>query len=175
VFTAGLREYSGPDMTRSTRLAILGATLLVLVAGTALGTQALRPQQQRPAAASQEEEPDAPATADELAHAMARLDASGIETTKDELSALAADYGLGGAIRLLAWADATGMSLEELRAMRDDGAGWGQMAKDLPGAPNPGIGTIMGQSGEHGPEQAPGQQKPHDDEGDDEAEESAGE
>jgi hypothetical protein len=159
-------------MTRSTRLAILSGTLLVLVAGTALGTQVLRPAKQGPATASQEE-PDAPPTADELAHAVDRLAASGIDATAEELSALAADYGLGGAIRLLAWADATGMSVDELRALRDDGAGWGQMAKDLPGDVNPGIGTIMGNGGGHGPGDAPGQQKAHT-EGD-EAEESAGE
>jgi hypothetical protein len=161
-------------MTRSTRLAILGGTLLVLVAGTALGTQALHPGRQGPLTASQEE-PDAPPTADELAHAVDRLAASDIEVTSDELSALAADYGLGGAIRLLAWAKATGMSVDKLRALRDDGAGWGQMARDLPGDVNPGIGTIMGQGGEHGPGDAPGQQKSHGDQGDDEAEESAGE
>jgi hypothetical protein len=161
-------------MTRSTRLAILGGTLLVLVAGTALGTQALRPGTQGPLTASQEE-PDATPAADELAHAVERLAASDIDVTSEELSALAADYGMGGAIRLLAWADATGMSLDELRAMRDDGAGWGQIAKDLEVDVNPGIGTIMGQSGDHGPGAAPGQQKAHDDEGDDEAEESTGE
>jgi hypothetical protein len=161
-------------MTRSTRLAILGGTLLVLVAGTALGTQALHPGRQGPLTASQEE-PEAPPTADELAHAVDRLAASDIEVTSDELSALAADYGLGGAIRLLAWADATGMSVDELRALRDDGAGWGQMAKDLPGDINTGIGTIMGHGGEHGPGDAPGQQKSHDGQGEDDAEESAGE
>jgi hypothetical protein len=158
-------------MTRSTRLAILGGTLLVLVAGTALGTQALHPSKQGPLTASQEEEPDAPPTAEDLAHAVDRLDAAGIDS--DQLSALAADYGLGGAVRLLAWAEATGMSVAELRALRDDGAGWGQIAKDLD--VNPGIGTIMGQGGEHGPGDAPGQQKTHDGQGDDEAEESAGE
>lgn len=162
-------------MTRSTRLAILGGTLLVLVAGTALGTQALRPGKQGPLTASQEE-PDAPPTADELAHAVDRLAASDIEVTSEVLSALAADYGLGGAIRLLAWADATGMSVNELRALRDDGAGWGQMAKDLPGDVNPGIGTIMGNGGDHGPEDAPGQQKPKPAGGDDDVpEESPGE
>jgi hypothetical protein len=160
-------------MTRSTRLAILSGTLLVLVAGTALGTQVLRPGTQGPATASQEE-PDAPPTADELAHAVDRLAASGIDATAEELTALAADYGLGGAIRLLAWADATGMSVDELRALRDGGAGWGQMAKDLPGDVNPGIGTIMGNGGGHGPGDAPGQQKAHD-QGDNKAEESAGE
>lgn len=174
VFTAGLLEYSRTHMTRSTRLAILSGTLLVLVAGTALGTQALRPGNQGPATASQEE-PDAPPTADELAHAVDRLAASNIDVTAEDLSGLAAEYGLGGAIRLLAWADATGMSVDELRAMRDDGAGWGRMAQDLPGDVNPGIGTIMGHGGEHGPGDAPGLQKSHDDQGDDEAEESAGE
>jgi hypothetical protein len=160
-------------MTRRTRLAILGGTLLVLVAGTALGTQALHPGKQGPATASREE-PDAPPTADELAHAVDRLAASDIEVSSEELSALAADYGLGGAIRLVAWAKATGMSVDDLRALRDDGAGWGQMARDLPGDVNPGIGTIMGHAGEHGPGDA-GQQKSHDDPGDDAAEESAGE
>jgi len=159
-------------MTRSTRLAILGGTLLVLVAGTALGTQALRPTHQGPATASQEEEPDTPPTADELAHATERLAASGIDATAKELGALAADYGLGGAVRLLAWADATGMSVEELRALRDDGAGWGQMAKDLD--VSPGIGTIMGHGGDHGPEDAAGKQKAHD-QGDDQPEESPAE
>jgi hypothetical protein len=145
-------------MTRSTRLAILGGTLLILVAGTALGTQALRPAKQGPLAASQEE-PDAPPTADELAHAVDRLAASGIDATAEQLSALAANYGLGGAIRLMAWADATGMSVDQLKVLRDGGAGWGQMAKDLPGDVSPGIGSIMGNSRGGGSEGAPGQQK----------------
>jgi hypothetical protein len=172
VFLAGLRGYSVTDMTRSTRLAILSGTLLVLVAGTALGTQVLRPSNQGPLTASQEEKRDAPPTADELAHATERLAASGIDATAEELGALAADYGLGGAIRLLAWADATGMSVEELRALRDDGAGWGQMARDLD--VNPGIGTVMGSGGGHGPEDAPGKQKAHD-QGDDQPEDSPAE
>src|SRR5215211_6382685 len=70
---AGPGEYSVADMTRSTRLAVLGGTLLVLVAGTALGTQALHPGRQGPLTASQEEEPDAPPTAEDLAHAADRL------------------------------------------------------------------------------------------------------
>jgi hypothetical protein len=174
VFTGRTRGVLFAHMTRSTRLAILGGTLLVLVAGTALGTQALRPSRQGPLTASQEE-PDAPPTGDELAHAVDRLAASDIEVSSEELRALAADYGLGGAIRLLAWANVTGMTLDELRALRDDGAGWGQMARDLPGDVNPGIGTIMGHGGDHGPGDAPGLLKSHDDQGGDEAEESAGE
>jgi hypothetical protein len=144
-------------MTRSTRLAILGGTLLVLVAGTALGTQALHPSRQGPLTASQEE-PDAPPTADELAHAMDRLKANGFQATSDQLSALAADYGLGGAVRLLAWAEAKGMSVADLKAVRED-AGWGQIARDL--GLSPGIGSIMGNASGHAPENARGQQKPN--------------
>jgi hypothetical protein len=159
-------------MTRSTRLAILGGTLLILVAGTALGTQVLRPARQGPLTASQEQ-PDAPPTAEDLAHAKDRLAASGIDATDEQLSTLAADYGLGGAIRLLAWANATGMSVDQLKALRDDGAGWGQMARDLD--VSPGIGSIMGNGGGNGPEDAPGQQKPKPAGGDeDEAAESPG-
>ncbi len=93
------------------------------------------------------------------------------------MQSLSADYGLGGAVRLLAWADATGMSLADLRALRDDGAGWGQIAHDL--GVSPGIGSIMGQgagaAGDHGRESAPGQQKPKpDDAHEDEAAESPG-
>ena len=156
-------------MARSQRIAILIGTLLVLVAGSALATQVPRSPRNETVNASQE--PKAPPSAEDLANAVDRLGAAGIETDSDQLQNLSSEYGLGGAVRLLAWADATGMSLADLRAMRDDGAGWGQMAGEL--GVNPGIGSIMGQgadaAAEHGPENAPGQQKPKpagDDEGD---------
>jgi hypothetical protein len=142
-------------MTRPTRLAILGGTLLVLVAGTAIATQSAREHPNGPAAASHE--PEAPPSADEVAHALDRLQASGINATEGELSALAADYGLGGAIRLVAWADASGKSLADLRSMRDGGQGWGQIAHQL--GLHPGIGSIMGKAGEHGRDNAPGRSK----------------
>jgi hypothetical protein len=151
-------------MKRSTRTAILAGSLVVLLAGTALATQAPRPSQPGPAAASQEE--DAPPSAVELQRAADQLEAQGIDTTADQLGDLAATYGLGGAVRLLAWADASGMSVDELTALRDDGAGWGTLARDLD--VSPGIGWIMGNGGGHGREGAPGQQKPKagaDDEG----------
>jgi hypothetical protein len=156
-------------MARSQRIAILIGMLLVLVAGSALATQVPRSTRNETVNASQE--PKAPPSVEDLANAVDRLGAAGIQTDADQLQALSADYGLGGAVRLLAWADATGMSLADLRAMRDDGAGWGQMAGEL--GVSPGIGSIMGQgadaAAEHGPENAPGQQKPKpagDDEGD---------
>lgn len=162
-------------MARSTRIAILLGTLLILVAGSALATQVSRPRGNETLAASQE--PEGPPSAEELAHAADRLHVAGIQATTDELQSLAATYGLGGAVRLLAWADATGMSVAELSAMRDEGAGWGQMAQELD--VDPGIGAIMGQGaealGEHGRSGAPGQQKPKPGAGDeDEAAESPG-
>jgi hypothetical protein len=144
-------------MNRPTRLAIFGGTLLILVSGTALATQMPRSgQPQGPPTAS--DAPEGPPTAEELAHAAERLAAHGIDATAEELGALVPGYGLGGAIRLHAWADETGMSIDDLRALRDAGAGWGQMAKDL--GVHPGLGSIMGNGGGHGRENAPGQQKP---------------
>ena len=57
-------------------------------------------------------------------------------------------------MRVVAWAAESGTSAADITAMRDgDGSpesvmGWGQIAKDL--GLHPGIGSIMGQGGEHG-------------------------
>jgi hypothetical protein len=145
-------------MNRQTRLVIAGSALLLLVAGTALAAQAPRQAERETVVA---DEPETPPTAEELAHAVERLSAHGIEATTEQLSALAADHGLGGAVRLLAWADETGKSVDEIAAMRaGDGdtapMGWGQIAKDL--GVHPGLGSIMGNGGGHGRDTAPGQQ-----------------
>jgi hypothetical protein len=146
-------------MSRSTRLALVVGALLVVGAGSVLASQ--RPQDSRPGLLTASHEPEAPPSAEDVTHAVDRLAAAGIDATSERLQALAADYGLGGAIRLMAWADATGKSLANLQAMRDGGAGWGQIAHDL--GVSPGLGSIMGQgaeaASEHGPENAPGQQK----------------
>jgi hypothetical protein len=158
-------------MQRSTRLATFGGTLLILGAGTVLATQSPHDRPTIPAAASHE--PEAPPSADALSHAVDRLNASGIDATAEQLQALAADYGLGGAIRLLQWADASGKTLDELQAMRDGGKGWGQIAREL--GLNPGIGSVMGQGGGHGSDGAPGvsgKQPDHPGQGDDEGSES---
>lgn len=151
-------------MTRSTRFAILGGTLLILVAGTALASQAPRAGQPGPPASSHE--PEVPPTAEELAHAVERLAAHDIAATSEQLAALSESYGLGGAIRIFAWADAKSMTVEQVRELRDAGTGWGQIAKEL--GVSPGIGSIMGNGGGHGRDTAPGQlkPKPNDDESD---------
>jgi hypothetical protein len=72
---------------------------------------------------------------------------------------LATRYGLGGAVRLLAWSQETAMDVEVIAAKRDGtdtepAMGWGQIAHQL--GVHPGIGSIMG--GGQGRENAPGQQ-----------------
>lgn len=135
-------------MNRTTRLAFGAGVLIVLVAGTALASQMppdnspRSPLAASPGASEAPEAPEAPPTAEELAHAADRLAAHGITASADQLAALAQDYGLGGAVRLFAWSKSTGMTVDELRAMRDAGRGWGVLAREL--GVHPGIGSIMG-------------------------------
>jgi hypothetical protein len=149
-------------MNRRNRFALLAAgVLLVAFAGAALANRLPgTPAAPGHAASSQEPEEsgeaDAPPTAEELAHAADRLAANDIDADAAILADLAGRYGLGGAVRLVAWADETGLSVDELTAMRDDGQGWGQIAHEL--GVHPGIGSIMGNGGGNGREDAPGQQ-----------------
>ena len=62
---------------------------------------------------------------------------------------------MGGAVRILAFADAAGVDPSEIIAMRDDGMGWGQIARALADANpdfdlGPGIGWIMGNGNGNG-------------------------
>lgn len=150
-------------MSRGNRIALLAAAaLLVAVTGAVLATR--QPEAaDKPAQLTQDEE-NAPPTAEELAHAADRLRASKFTVDDAVLSDLATRYGLGGAVRIVAWAadpdDDT--TIETITAMRDgdgtegSGMGWGRIAKDL--GVHPGIGSIMGNGGGHGRANAPGQQ-----------------
>ena len=157
-------------MTRTNRIALLAAlTILVAAAGTALATRAPQAGNQ-PAGNQQDGEEEAAPDAEAIQHAIVRLGESEI-TVPEDFADLAGRYGLGGAVRLSAWASQTGMPVDELAAMRDtggtDGApmGWGRLAKDLREQGfdvRPGIGSIMG--GGRGPgEDPPGQQRNSDD------------
>jgi hypothetical protein len=137
--------------------------LIVIATGGALANRA--PPAQDPSDQSEAEDQGAPPTADELARVVDRLADAGVDTDADTVAALAADHGLGGAVQLLAWSDASGLSVDELAAMRggsEDAApmGWGRIAREL-NADNPdlnlrpGIGKIMG--GGHGRDEAQGQ------------------
>ena len=153
-------------MTRSSRLAVLGAITLVAVAtGSAIATRAPQNDDQPALAAvsqAADEDTDEAPSAEALAHAQDRLEASGVSVDGAQLADLAGRYGLGGAVRVLAWAHESGMTVGDITAMRDgDGTqesamGWGQIAKEL--GVRPGNGAVMGRGAGHGRETAPGQQ-----------------
>lgn len=147
--------------SRANRIAIFGALALVLlVGGTVLATRAPQAPSE-PAQLGQdgeENEVEAPPTAEELAHVADRLTRAEITYTDEQLSDFATRFGVGGAVRLLAWADA-GHDLDSLLTKREvDGMGWGQIAREI--GEHPGIGRIMGNGNGngHGRENAPGQQ-----------------
>lgn len=145
-------------MTRPNRTALLAAlALLVVLAGSALATRA--PQvADEPAQLAASHEAEGELEADDVDGATVareRLLDAGIETDPAEFDALAARYGVGGAVRLYAWADETSMSVDAIAALRDgDGepVGWGRLAKDL--GTHPGIGSIMGRG--NAPHEPPG-------------------
>lgn len=143
-------------VSRMNRIALLLAGVMVVVlAGTALATRS--PVAESPSRV----QADDPEPLDEAAvdHAVERLGASGIETDATIVTELATEHGVGGAVRILAWADELEgtVTADAIADMRADGLGWGQIAKEL--GVHPGIGSIMGNGGGHGRESAPGQQK----------------
>ena len=153
-------------MNRTQRIALAAAAVLLLAAvGSVMANRApaARDVPAVPASSHEPEaqdEADAPPTTEELAHAAARLQANEIPFTDPQLSNLATRYGLGGAVRLLAWAQAEAIDVETIAAMRDGtdgepGMGWGRIARELD--VHPSIGSIMGSG--NGREGALGQQE----------------
>jgi hypothetical protein len=63
----------------------------------------------------------------------------------DELAALADKVGLGGAVRVLELAKASGKTADEIVAIFEGGMGWGQIAKELGVDGNVGVGNVMSQ------------------------------
>jgi hypothetical protein len=182
-----LRAYN-QAMNRTATIAGALLALLLVVAATAIAAPRDRHPAQAPMAdESQAEQPqgDDEQEGDEksddtaapsqklLDRIVANLDAAGITTDAATIAALAETYGVGGAVRLIAWADATGMSTDDLPAMFDSGMGWGEIAQQLNTEDDsrdlrPGIGWIMGNGGNGhaggngmglGRAGAPGQQK----------------
>ena len=149
-------------MPRNARILVGALVLVLLVAGTVFAARS-NPGDHPPfpAAASHEpkssddaNETGAPLTDDHAAQLIDLLKTAGIDgVTAAELKTLASKYGVGGAVRLEAWAKASGKSVSDLAAMFDGGMGWGEIAHQLNGADtslnlSPGIGWIM--SGGHG-------------------------
>jgi hypothetical protein len=94
------------------------------------------------------ESPGASPSDRQIAAVLADLQAAGIPATADQIRALAAKVGLGGAVRVLSFANASGKTPDEILAMFESGQGWGQIAAELDLTIGPGIGGIM--SGGHG-------------------------
>src|SRR5918994_4233520 len=110
-------------MRRNSRIAFLaGAALILAVSGTVLATRQ-PPGANEPAGLTQDDE--SPPTAEDLAHAADRLEDKGLDTSR--LNELAAAYGIGGAVRLIAWSSDPegGMSIDDLILMRDTGGAAG--------------------------------------------------
>lgn len=90
------------------------------------------------------DEADASPSPANLERIVAKLAAKDIATSTDQLAALAKEVGLGGAVRVLIFADASGKAPAEILAMFEDGKGWGVIAKELEIDVNPGLGWVMG-------------------------------
>ena len=161
-------------------LTVAAIVAVLLLAGTALAIQSGLPASSRAALAAQgaSESPDAsegpeasdapeaseapeapdasegPPSADEIARIVDRLKAAGITASASELTDLASKVGLGGAVRVFAFAHASGKTPDEILAMFQSGKGWGEIDHELGLSIGPGIGRIMGHGGDggdHGP------------------------
>ena len=160
-------------MNRYARVLIAVLALLLVVAGSALATKGGKSAEHRsPMAAShQPESSDAERTDTDtesaegtpsdklLGRLVDRLADAGIDTDAETLAVLAADHGVGGAVRLVTWADASGMDVSELAAMFDSGMGWGAIAHQLMEGDSsldlsPGIGWVVGRGHANGHGQA---------------------
>jgi len=164
-------------VNRTNRIALLAAAVLLLVAAgsvmasrSPVGRDIAAPpaSSHEPQEADEAEEANEAAEADDaeqpsaeaLAHAGERMAANDIPFDEAVLSDLASRYGVGGAVRMLAWASQATVDVEQISTMRDGtdtepGMGWGQIARELD--VHPGLGAIMGNG--HGRENAPGQLK----------------
>jgi hypothetical protein len=88
-----------------------------------------------------------PPSADEVARIVDKLKAAGITATASGVADLAAKVGVGGTVRVYAFAHASGKTPAEIVAMFQAGKGWGQIKKELNLSIGPGIGWIMGNGG----------------------------
>lgn len=87
-----------------------------------------------------------PANLERIADALA---AAGITTTPEELAALADKVGVGGAVRILRFAQASGKTPAEILALFESGKGWGVIARELKLDVGPGNGSVMGKGNGH--------------------------
>jgi hypothetical protein len=89
-------------------------------------------------------ESDGPPSADKIADIVGRLKEAGITATAAQIQDLSAKVGVGGAVRVMAFAQASGKTPAQILAMFESGKGWGQIDHELGLSIGPGIGWIMG-------------------------------
>lgn len=139
-------------MNRTAAMSGTALALLLLLAASTLAAPG-RGEPRQPAAPAASHQPqgddDGPPSAELLDRVVKRLGDADIQADVQLVSALATEYGVGGAVRILAWADATGMAPADIGAMFDAGQGWGAIARQLNEEDperelRPGIGSIMG-------------------------------
>jgi AraC-like DNA-binding protein len=153
-------------MNRSLRIILAVGALVLLVAGTTLANRgkadehrSLLPASHEPES-SADEKTDTDSSTDAISNKLldrivASLADQGIDTDATTVRTWAAKYGVGGAVRLLTWADASGKSPSELADMFDSNMGWGAIAHKLMDEDSalhlsPGIGQIMSNGHAHG-------------------------
>jgi len=99
--------------------------------------------------AEQADEADGAPSPANLERIAAALAAAGITTTPEELAALADKVGVGGAVRVLRFAKASGKTPAEILALFEAGKGWGVIARELKLDIGPGNGSVMGHGKGH--------------------------
>jgi hypothetical protein len=104
-----------------------------------------------------EDETDGPPSADKIADVVGRLKGAGIPATAAQVQELSGKVGLGGAVRVLAFSQASGKTPAQILAMFTSGMGWGRISRELNLSIGPGIGWIMGhgQGNGHGKDKTP--------------------
>ena len=108
-----------------------------------------------PKAVESPDDEDGPPSANQVARIVGRLKDAGITATAAQVTDLAGQVGTGGAVRVLAFSHASGLTTAQILAMFQAGKGWGQIDHELHLPIGPGIGWIMGNGGGHGPNGKP--------------------
>jgi hypothetical protein len=109
-----------------------------------------QPKSASPETAETDEDSDGPPSAEKIADIVGRLTAAGVPATTLQVQVLSTKVGIGGAVRVLAFAQASGKTPAQILAMFDAGKGWGQIDHELGLSIGPGIGWIMGHGHGHG-------------------------
>jgi hypothetical protein len=122
----------------------LGLAAILILGGSIAAAAVIPSLTAQPGTAQASPEAKEAPSAEKVKQILDRLGAAGITATADDFNALAQKYGVGGAVRVLAFAHAAGKTPADITAMFDGGKGWGQIRRELNLTISPGIGWIMG-------------------------------